>query len=61
MYQQTCGYEDGLTGEWDPDALQHHPEEDDQVPVLSDQREKLVCGLQEARLDDSLWAFFNAL
>jgi hypothetical protein len=40
------GYEDGLPRERDPSALQHHAQEHDQVPILPDQREDLVYGLQ---------------
>lgn len=61
MHQVTSGYEDGLSGEWNPDALQHHAKEDDQVPVLTNQREDLVCGLQDAGLDASLGALLQGL
>ena len=40
------GYEDSLSGERNPAALQQHPKEDNQVSVLSDQGENLVYGLQ---------------
>lgn len=60
MHQQTSVYKDGLAGERNPDTLHHHPEEDDQVPALTDQREDLVYSLQ-TRLDDSLSAFLIGL
>src|SRR5215213_9958653 len=40
------GYEYGLSGDRDPGALQQHAEENDQVPVLADQGEDMVYGLQ---------------
>jgi hypothetical protein len=36
------GYEDGLARQRHPRALGHHPEEDDQVPVVDDQVEDLL-------------------
>jgi hypothetical protein len=46
----SCGYQDGFPGQRDPDALQHYPEEDDQVPILLDQRRDLVHDLQGATI-----------
>jgi hypothetical protein len=40
------GYKDGLSGKRNPDTLQHHPQEDDQVAVVANQGEDLVYGLQ---------------
>src|SRR5215210_3572223 len=40
------GYEDGLSGDRNPGALQQHAEENDQVPVVADQGEDMVYGLQ---------------
>jgi hypothetical protein len=40
------GYEDGLSGKWNPYTLEHHPQEDDQVTVLAYQGENIVYGLQ---------------
>jgi hypothetical protein len=57
MHQKTGGDEDGLTGERYPNTLHHHAEDDEQVPVLADQREDLVHALHEARLDGSLRTF----
>ena len=47
MDHDTRGNKDGLSGERNPDALEHHPEEDDQVSVLADQGENVVYGLQD--------------
>jgi hypothetical protein len=38
------GYENGLSRERDPYTLQHNPNEDKQVSVLSDQGESLIYG-----------------
>jgi hypothetical protein len=56
MDQKTGCDEDGFAGERYPDTLHHYAEEDDQVPVLADQREDLIHGLHEARLDGVLKA-----
>jgi hypothetical protein len=40
------GYEDGLSGKRDPDTLEHHPQENNEVSVLADQGENVVYGLQ---------------
>src|SRR5215217_5362917 len=40
--QDACGQEYGLAGQGHPGALKHHPEEDDQVTVLLDEREDPV-------------------
>ena len=44
------GYEDSLSRERDTDTLQHHPNEDDQISVLADQRENVVYGLQSVMI-----------
>src|SRR5215210_5909695 len=61
MDQETGGDEYGLARERYSDTLQHHPEENEQVPVLSDQREDLVHGLHEACLDGPSGTFFPGL
>src|SRR5215207_8996970 len=38
LNQDAGGEEYGLTGQWNPSALQHHPKEDDQVTVVFDER-----------------------
>ena len=40
----TRGQEDGLSGQRHPRALEHHAEEDNQVPVLRDEGEDMVYG-----------------
>jgi hypothetical protein len=40
--QDAGGKEDGLAGERHSGALQHHPEEDDEVAVVLDEGEDLL-------------------